>query len=539
MIKITYHRIQKFTLYLTLMIVFALFHNQPIRVSAETVGASLIATPTPSPATPTPEPIITSTPELTITPTPELTVTPTPELTITPIPEFTVTPTPELTVTPTPEPTKPPEKFIPDTLKLMEEYDYIGNSVTGISTKKVSVKTLQYNIKSLGKLYGTGMPLKEYKEAMCFQWEDVTEYNKKPSKISVDLTKTMNYDTYVKTLKMLSRYEGVYLYKIGKSTNGRDLYAIEIDVDSIKDKNVIMFTGQVHAREFAGGTYLVKQFVDLVQKAQTDKKTMELLKNNKYVAVPIINVDGREAIITEPSKWTSSGELWKAYSDGADGNRNFPGLQWGQVLSGYRLKWIIESRPAFANYPGSYAGSNNETKALMKWIYQYTVVEQASIYIDMHQQGSIVYAGKSWQTKQQESMSLNLRTEMLSFINRGIMHRKYSRASEETSYGLKGEGSSLTDYAVSLAIGAKFSPAYGFLSFTDGEKEYMLMEIRDLDKKLIKVKTANKYFAVNTVEIGYGSGYLGNSSNTRRLIANEYKNFNFDKLLEALPKMLD
>jgi hypothetical protein len=277
----------------------------------------------------------------------------------------------------------------------MAEYDYVGSSVTGISKKKLPVKTLQKSVEDYGRLYGKGMPYSEYKAAMLNQWVDATEYGKKPVKISVNLTKTMDYDTYVDTLKKLSRYDGVYLYKIGKSTMGRDIYAIEIDVDSTLDKNVFMFTGEVHAREFAGGSFLVKEFVDLVLKAQTDKKTMQLLKGNKYVAVPIVNVDGREALITQPSKWMGNGELWKAYLNGTEGNRNFPGLQWGQVLYGNHKNWIIENKPGYANYPGSYAGCNSETKALMKWIYHYTVVEQADFYLDLHEQGSIVYAGKA------------------------------------------------------------------------------------------------------------------------------------------------
>jgi hypothetical protein len=421
----------------------------------------------------------------------------------------------------------------------MSGYDYVTKSITGISTKKASLATLQKRVNSFGKLYGTGMPFDEYQEAMSNEWIDATDYAKRPSKISVDITKTMNYDSYVKTLKQLSRYDGVYLYKIGESTNGRDLYAIEIDVDSDQDKNVFMLTGQVHAREFAGGTYIVKQFVDLVQKAQTDKKTMEMLKKNKFVAVPIINVDGREALITQPSKWTRGGELWKAYINGTDGNRNYPGLQWGQILYGNKRNWIIENNPAYANYPGKYAGSNSETKAMMKWLYHYIVVEQATYYLDLHQQGSIVYAGKAWQYKKQDQRCYDLRNGVLSLINKNNWRREYSKVYEQSSYGLKGEGSSLTDYAITLAIGAKFSPAFGFSAFSDGKKEYMLMEIKDLDKNKIKIKTANSHFAAITVEIGYGRSYLGNSSYSRNLIANEYKNYNFDELLETLPKMLD
>jgi hypothetical protein len=495
-----------------------------------------IATPEPS-ITPTPEDTVAPTPEPTITPGADSTVTPTITPIVTPATEPTDVPTAAPTTTPIPVPTTIP--FRSKTLELMSRYDYIGKSITGLSQEKVPVKTLQNKVKALGTLYGTGMPFDEYKKAMSYSWIDSTEYDKKPVKIAVDLTQTMNYSTYVGILKKLSRYDGVYLYKIGKSMEGRNLYSIEIDMKSDKKKKVIMLTGNIHAREFGGGTFIVKQFVDLVQKAQTDKKTMELLKSYKFVAVPIVNVDGREALIKEQSKWTSRrGELLKAFTNGTDGNRNFPGLQWGQVKKGNFLKSIIEKRPALANYPGDYAGSNKETKALMKFLYQYVVVEKAPIYLDMHQQGSIIYAGKGWSTQQDELRSTTLRANVLNVLNKGITRRKYNRASDGPDYGLKGEGSSLTDYAVTLAVGAKFSPAFGYAAFTDGKKEYMLMEIKDLDYKKIKVKAANSNFAALTVEIGYGTQYLGNSASTRRLLANEYNYYNYGKLLEALPGMI-
>jgi hypothetical protein len=310
-------------------------------------------------------------------------------------------------------------------------------------------------------------------------------------------------------------------------------------VDSDYDKNVIMLTGQIHAREFGGGTFLVKEFVDLVQKAQTDKAAMELLKRNKFVAVPIINVDGREAIINSASKWSvKNGGLWKAYTNGTDGGRNFPGLQWGQVLKGMRYKSTIALKPGYANYPGPYAGSNSETKALMKFLYHYTVVEQADIYLDLHDQGSIIYAGKTWQTQAQMQRSKDLRTNVMNIINKGITRRKYSRVYEGSLYGMQGEGSSLTDYAASLAVGAKFSPAYGFSAFTDGYKEYILMQVKDLDTSKIKFPAANENFAALTIEIGYGESYLGNSAYTRKLLANEYNYYNYGKLLENLPSMI-
>lgn len=517
---------------------------------AETPMPNPTSEPTISPmSTLTPEPIVsptsTLTPEPTVSPTPTLTPEPTVTPTLVPTPEPTVSPTlnptPEPTVTPspTPNPTITPERFIPNTLKTMQEYDYISNSVTGISKKKASLKTLQKNVGKYGKLSGTGMPWEEYKEAMSYEWTDATDYHSKPVKIKVDLTKTMDYQSYVNILQKLSRYEGVYLYRIGESTEGRTLYAIEIDMASNRKKNVFMLTGQVHAREFAGGSFIMKQLVDLVQKAQTDEKTMELLKSNKFVAVPIINVDGREALIKNSSKWTRKGELWKAYINGTDGNRNFPGVQWGQLLKGYKRNSMIEDKAGYANYAGDYAGSNKETKAMMKWIYHYTIVEQADIYLDMHQQGSVIYAGKGWLTKKQDRLSQNLRSELLSFINQGNKDRKYHKIYESNDpTGLRGEGSSLTDYAMSLAAGAKFSPAYGFLAFTDGKKEYILLEVKDLDQSKIKFTPGNSKLATSTIEIGYGKSYLGNSAKTRELLNKEYTNYHFDKLLKALPGII-
>ncbi len=537
---------QKLSLILVLIIIVTLIlTGKNFEVQASVTDGSMgeqevsptpeIITPAPGEITPDPEQV-TPTPGEVI-PLPTLPVMPS----VTPIPTIPVTPSVAPTKAPTPTLTPAPTKipYRSKTLELMSTYDYVGRSVTGISQKKEPLSVLQNRIKAYGSLYGSGMPFEEYKKTMNYQWVDATEYDKKPTKISVSIKDTMDYKTYVNTLKSLSRYKGVYLYKIGKSTLGRDLYAIEINVDSSYKKNVIMMTGQVHGREFAGGTFIVKELVDLVQNAQTDKKTMELLKRNKYVAVPIINVDVREGLIYKASNWTTKGkELWKAYANGTDGGRNFPGLQWGQVAKGSVFKSSIATKPGYANYAGKYAGSNSETKAMMKWLYHYIIVEKADRYIDMHQQGSIVYAGKTWQTKTQEKRSQQLRTDVMNILNKGITTRKYSRVYEGGLYGMLGEGSSLTDYAITLAVGAKFSPAYGFHAFTDDTKEYILLQVKDLDQSKIKFKEANSKFAAITLEIGYGREYLGNSAATRRLLSQEYQYYNYAKLLETLPQTI-
>jgi hypothetical protein len=92
----------------------------------------------------------------------------------------------------------------------------------------------------IGTLRGIGMPYEEYKKAMNYMWKDETQYNKQKVNIKVNVTKTMDYNAHITILKKLSRYEGVYLYKIGTSTQGRDFYAVEIDMNSDYNKNVIM-----------------------------------------------------------------------------------------------------------------------------------------------------------------------------------------------------------------------------------------------------------------------------------------------------------
>jgi hypothetical protein len=64
------------------------------------------------------------------------------------------------------------------------------------------------------------------------------------------------------------------------------------------------------------------------------------------------------------------------------------------------------------------------------------------------------------------------------------------------------------------------------------------MQVKDLDTSKIKFKEANKNFAELTIEIGYGTNYLGNSAYTRKLLANEYNYYNYGKLLADLPKMI-
>ena len=431
-----------------------------------------------------------------------------------------------------------------ETLKKVNLFDYYTDSITGLSDTMYSEEEITKVLKEKGaKFTGMpGMPLEEYRQAMERQWTDCTEYGRKVISAGFSLTKAYHYDEIVDVLKILSRYEGVYLYDIGETTEGRTMYALEIDIPDPEtgipnpDKKTIVLTGTTHARETAGTTIIVKELCELLENDTAENR--ELLQNIRFAAVACVNPDGREGVCFDTKNFTySNGVLWKATSNGTDLNRNFPGLNFSQIGNGNKQTKNISNSPTKIYYPGPYGGSANETKTLMKFLYHYIVREKAAALIDYHQQGAIGYAGKSWDTKQHQKNCRELADSIFKMMNKGNS-RKYSFFKEDDDYGLNGTGSTLTDYACAIAYGAKFSPAYGFCVYTDGKNEYPLCEIPRMDDCKIKFDIPNDSFRTMTFEIGYGQPYLGYSESTRKLIAKEYSDYHFDKVLYEFYKIL-
>ena len=423
-------------------------------------------------------------------------------------------------------------KPVAPTVKSVNRFDYFEDSVTHITNEAYTREEINKLIEPYGTFDGPmGMPVEEYKEAMDYKWTDCTEYKKKaPTNITIDLTKKYRYSTLVNIMKKLSRIDGVYLFDIGETTEGRRMYAMEIDIPSDKKKTTVILTGNTHARETAGAVYVMKSIVDLLM--NDTEKNREILANIKFAVVACVNPDGRDGVLFETNKYTySDGQLLKAATNGTDINRNLPGLAWSQVAKGNNKTEYISYDPKKLYYPGDYACSLNESKAIMKFLYHYIVREKAQVYVDYHQQGRIAYAGKPWQTKEQEKRCKNMVNTYFETMNAGNEH-KYVWWGEVDEYNLDGTGSTLTDFAVSLSVGAKFSPGYGFYVYTDGKNEYPLIRIPDLDDDNKGVmKETNKKFATNTFEIGYGKDYLGGSEKTRKLQAKEYDNYHFGEVL--------
>ena len=426
-----------------------------------------------------------------------------------------------------------------EVIKLEVPHSCLDTVVSPYSNNALSASEIKSRLNKYGSVTMQGFSMEECEEIYSREWIDATEYNKKPTAVTVDIAKQYNYNSYVSILKQLSRYEGVYLYEIGRTTKGRPMYTIVVDMKSDQPKKTLMFTGVTHSREGAGGVFLLKQFADLITAAQKNKGTMNLLKQYTYVAVPIISADVREELINGNSGFVAGGQLWKAYANGVDGNRNYPGINSGMLAKGVAYSPIVASAPGYGNFPGYSAASNSETKAMMQWLYHYIVCEQAIFLADYHQQGHLMYGGKPYDTKRREADFRNVAESICGFLNDGNAS-KYSWIYEGEKYGLNGMGSTLTDYAISCALGAKYSRAYRNFVIIDEStsKERTLMEYQDLDKFPGTYRMANSQFRMVTFEIASGVDKLGYSSSTRNLLKKEYQTYHFGELFYYLPSIL-
>ena len=398
-------------------------------------------------------------------------------------------------------------------------------------------------LKQLAKKYNgtfrgnaTGMSFEEYTEAMTGEWTDLTEYGVAPEPLYFDLTAAYHYSDLSGFMKALSRYDGVYCYKIGQTVLGKEMLSVEINMPSDKEKPTIILTGNIHAKETAGSSYIIKELIELVQAYyQGNKDAIRLLENYRFATVPCVNPDGREGTAFDKAHFTHpDGSLYKSAANNVDLNRNFPGLSWCITAGNLWPTALYSDDPKAMYYIGDHAGQNPEIKAMMKFLAYFVVDRQAKVMLDYHQQGKLAYAGKPWILTSQHDACRKICESLCKSLNNG--KSGYAYVLEDANYGLCGTGTTMTDYAIGLAYGAKFSSRYGFSVYegVDGT-EYPLIAIPKMDKCKVELTQApNPNFVYVTFEIGKGDKYLGYSDNTRSLIAKEWTDYNFDKLLYFL-----
>lgn len=343
----------------------------------------------------------------------------------------------------------------------------------------------------------------------------------------IDLEKVYTYQSLESIMMNLAKYEGVTLDIIGQSVEGRNIYSITIDLGDNPDKQTILLTGQTHAREFAGSVFILKQYSEMIEKAQTDAYIRSILGHIRYVAIPVVNPDGREYAITQKSRSI------KSNINRVDINRNFP--FGGQRLAGKRMSRTMRTSPSlYGYYGGETLGSEPETRAVMLWLAYYIVTPRfhTIMLFDMHMQGRILYSDKPWDIEQKEDRT----TELVRYLRQHVC-KGYRDGYEPFPYGLRGEGGTLTDYATALAMGLRFSRKYGILTAVTRHGEAVpLVEFVDFDRHRELYCPANSYFTAVTIEIGAGRGMLGYSERARIGMNREWRTYNFHEFLLLVTK---
>ncbi len=151
----------------------------------------------------------------------------------------------------------------------------------------------------------------------------------------------------------------VKLSTLGTSIEGREIWVIKISDnahENEKSEPAILFNAMHHAREVMTTEVALDIANELLTKYDTDAKVKSWVDNNEIYIVPMLNPDGNHRVWTSNNMWRKN-----ARGDyGVDINRNYP-YQWGACNGSSGFQWSD-------TYRGASAGSEPETKALMKLV---------------------------------------------------------------------------------------------------------------------------------------------------------------------------
>jgi hypothetical protein len=328
-------------------------------------------------------------------------------------------------------------------------------------------------------------------------------------------------DTLEQHILNLGRYDGVNVSVIGQSEMGRNIYMVTVDLGGTGNQPLIMLSGGVHAREFAGPEYIIKCLNDTLKKAQSDVYTRSLLQRATIVAVPLVNPDGRALILDGGPRRR------KTNANGVDLNRAMPSINAGMLEIDADLAWNFSDTPGLEFFAGYSLGSESETQTMIKWFN--TFVPKAAAYIDLHQQGGGCYYEKPFAANVVDEASLAFAQTVSALLRGG-----YRPKGEPGNYTLNGDGGTLTDYARSISEGYAYSYRLGRMALLMDGVETPLICFGDIDDYLKFYMPVNPDFVCMTMETGRSSAYLGPGRRVRKNRAAEYKRYGWDDFLTGM-----
>lgn len=166
-----------------------------------------------------------------------------------------------------------------------------------------------------------------------------------------------------KVEEALKRYQSNYpglteLRSIGKSLEGRDIWAIKISSNPLVTKPSILFNSMHHAREIMTPEVAIDIVDYLLTNSQANTDVQTWLEKYDVWVIPMFNVDGNNRMWNRDSMWRKN----TRNGHGVDLNRNYPGT-WNSCNGSSGMTFS-------QTYRGPAAGSEPETQVMMKFVTQ-------------------------------------------------------------------------------------------------------------------------------------------------------------------------
>ncbi|KAJ7370282.1 corticosteroid- binding protein [Desmophyllum pertusum] len=171
--------------------------------------------------------------------------------------------------------------------------------------------------------------------------------------------------------------ERVRMFTFGKSYEGRQLYAVEIQSTPQVSKPMVFINCGIHAREWVSPAtcmYIVHQLA-----SRGDVTVHEILNKVDVVIMPVFNVDGYVYTWGMDRMWRKNRSLNPGSECvGTDLNRNW-GFSWGENGA--------SSQPCSDNYHGSSAMSESEVQHVARFLESQG--KRLVGYLDIHSYSQI------------------------------------------------------------------------------------------------------------------------------------------------------